>query len=59
MIGPRGRLYLPREVLALHGAEEADLAAGRLTPAWVAALQNLRPHDRRTVPDRSRCLATV
>jgi squalene synthase HpnC len=33
-----GRVYVPREVQAACGAEEADLAAGRLTPAWADAL---------------------
>ena len=35
-----GRLYVPREVLDACGAAEADLAAGRLTPAWNAAIQH-------------------
>jgi squalene synthase HpnC len=30
----RGRLYLPREEWEAVGADEADLAAGRLSPAW-------------------------
>ena len=30
----RGRLYLPREEWEAVGAAEADLAAGRLSPAW-------------------------
>lgn len=33
-----GRLYVPREVQAAHGALESDLAAGRMTPAWTAAI---------------------
>jgi hydroxysqualene synthase len=33
-----GRLYVPREVADRCGAFEADLAAGRLTPAWAAAI---------------------
>ena len=33
----RGRLYLPREEWEAVGAAEADLAAGRLSPAWRAA----------------------
>jgi len=33
-----GRLYIPREEFAKHGAVEADLASGRMTPGWKAAL---------------------
>ena len=33
-----GRLYVPRDVMAAHGAEEADLADGRMTNAWVSAI---------------------
>ena len=29
-----GRLYLPRDELALYGIHEADMAAGRVTDAW-------------------------
>jgi phytoene synthase len=29
-----GRLYLPRDELALYGIREADVAAGRVTEAW-------------------------
>ena len=29
-----GRLYLPREELALYGIREEDIAAGRVTDAW-------------------------
>ena len=34
----RGRIYLPAEEFAGHGAAEADLADGRLTQAWRAAM---------------------
>lgn len=34
----RGRLYLPAEERGRAGAAEADLAAGRWTPGWRAAL---------------------
>jgi hydroxysqualene synthase len=34
----RGRLYVPAEETAAAGALEADLVAGRMTPAWRAAL---------------------
>jgi len=29
-----GRLYLPREELALYGIRESDIAAGNVTDAW-------------------------
>jgi phytoene synthase len=34
----RGRIYLPDEEIRGHGAVERDLAAGRMTPPWRAAL---------------------
>jgi hydroxysqualene synthase len=34
----RGRIYLPGEEMASHGAEERDLATGRLTRAWRSAV---------------------
>ena len=34
----RGRIYLPAEEMRRHGANEADLAGGRLTQAWRAAM---------------------
>jgi len=34
-----GRLYIPRDVQNACGAREEDLAAGRLTPAWAAAIE--------------------
>ena len=33
-----GRLYVPRDVQAAHGASESDLSAGRLTSAWAQSL---------------------
>jgi squalene synthase HpnC len=33
-----GRLYVPREVQEASGAQEADLARDRMTPAWAAAI---------------------
>jgi phytoene synthase len=41
-----GRLYLPREVVSACGAVEADLAAGRVTPAWAAALDRAAAYTR-------------
>jgi squalene synthase HpnC len=34
----RGRIYLPVEEIQQHGADEGDLASGRITHAWRAAL---------------------
>lgn len=42
----RGRLYLPREEWEAVGAVEGDLAAGRLTPAWRAALSSAGARTR-------------
>jgi squalene synthase HpnC len=33
-----GRLYVPREVVRACGALDADLAEGRMTPAWIQAM---------------------
>ena len=35
-----GRLYVPREVVDAHGADERDLGSGRLTPAWTQAIRS-------------------
>jgi squalene synthase HpnC len=35
-----GRLYVPKDVMASHGAEESDIAADRLSPAWVSTVQD-------------------
>ena len=42
----RGRLYLPREEWEAVGAAEADLAAGRLSPAWRAAVSSAAARTR-------------
>ena len=34
----RGRIYLPLEEMRAHGAEEATLAGGRITPEWRDAI---------------------
>ncbi len=36
----RGRIYLPAEELAAHGANEQELARGHLTSAWEQALSS-------------------
>jgi squalene synthase HpnC len=42
----RGRLYVPQDVLAAHGAQEDELRAGRLTPAWTSALREMAAETR-------------
>ncbi len=37
----RGQLFVPLETLKNHGADRADIAAGRATPALLAALADL------------------
>jgi hydroxysqualene synthase len=37
----RGRLYVPADVASQHGACEADLNAGSLSPAWRATIEDL------------------
>ena len=36
----RGRLYLPREELERFGLSEAEIAAGKVTPAWRAFMRH-------------------
>jgi squalene synthase HpnC len=42
----KGRLYVPEEVWRAAGAREADLDAGRVTPAWRAALDDMSRRTR-------------
>jgi squalene synthase HpnC len=42
----RGRLYLPREEWEAVGAVETDLADGRLSPAWRAAVSSAAARTR-------------
>lgn len=42
----RGRLYVPRETVEACGAREADLDAGRWTPAWRSALETAAARTR-------------
>jgi hydroxysqualene synthase len=42
----RGRLYVPREVMARHGMEAADLLAGRLPPTGPALMADLVARTR-------------
>ena len=41
-----GRLYVPRDVQNACGALEADLDAGRLTPAWASAIERAVAYTR-------------
>jgi len=42
----KGRIYVPRELTKPRGAEEADLARRRLTPAWREALRDAGARTR-------------
>lgn len=42
----KDRIYVPRELLIQHGVPEWDLNAGRVTPAFVALLQDLIARTR-------------
>jgi phytoene synthase len=42
-----GRLYVPAEELRAHGASEADLNAGSMTPAWRAVMRASVERTRR------------
>jgi phytoene synthase len=43
----RGQLYVPLDILAAHGADRADIAVGRTTPAILQALAALRARSRK------------
>jgi phytoene synthase len=42
----KGRVYVPADVSSAAGAREDDLAAGRLTPEWRAALEDCSRRTR-------------
>ncbi len=42
----KGRVYVPTDISRAHGADEADLAARRMTPAWQAALKDVSMRTR-------------
>ena len=55
-----GRLYVPREIQDACGASEADLASGRMPPAWARAIEacgrvDAPPVRRRTGRVRRAC----
>jgi phytoene synthase len=43
----KGRVYVPRDVLAASGADEADLGRGQLSAAWQVALREVVGRTRR------------
>jgi phytoene synthase len=47
----KGRLYVPLEILRRTGADERDLDARRLTPAWRGALREVAGRTRRLFLD--------
>jgi phytoene synthase len=46
-----GRVYLPQDELARFGVSEADLAAGRVTPAWHALMDHQAARAERLLRD--------
>lgn len=42
----KGRVYLPAELMRAHGADEADIAARRMTPALASALADAAARTR-------------
>ena len=60
----RGQVFVPAEILRKHGAEPGDLAAGRASPAILAAIAELRALARthletfdarlQSIPDKTR-----
>jgi phytoene synthase len=42
----RGRLYVPREIVAAAGADERDLGRRRISPEWRAALRDVAERTR-------------
>lgn len=52
----RGRIYLPREELRRHGCDEADILAGRYTPAYAAAAAAMAERARRFFQEARRLL---
>jgi phytoene synthase len=55
----RGRLYVPADVAGAAQADEADLAAGRWTPAWQLALRECGQRTRARFAEGRPLLAQV
>lgn len=47
----KGRVYVPQAISRAHGADEADLGRGRITPEWRAALAEVVGRTRRLFHD--------
>ncbi len=54
-----GRVYLPQDELARFGVSEADLAAGRITPAWHALMAHQADRARDPPAGRARAAAAA
>ena len=55
----KGRLYLPSEMRRASGADERDLDAGRMTPAWKTALREAVGGTRHIFDDGRRVVDGV
>lgn len=55
----RNQLYLPADVLARHGASAQDVLSGNASPAFGAALEDLRGHARRHLATAEEALVGV
>ncbi len=54
-----GRIYLPQDELARHGVSEADIGAGRVTPAWQELMALQARRARAHLDEGLRLLATL
>jgi 15-cis-phytoene synthase len=55
----RGQVYLPADLLERHGAERADISAGRCGPALTAVLAELRAHAGARLAEARRLIAAL
>ena len=55
----RGQIYVPKDMLARHGADAADVRRGRATPAVRAALAELRGAARRHLAETRERMSSV
>ena len=55
----RGQIFLPRDLLDRSGVHAEDIAAGRTTPAVLAALAELRADARTKLDEVRRCMADL
>ena len=54
-----GRVYLPQDELAAHGVDEDDIAAGRVTPGWVALMHDQAKRARVFLADGRELLPSL